>query len=133
MENKPLGYWLQCYESIKAQRCQRVGQGTSRIPYIFNAMFGNVEQSKRAYATKTAQKMGTTDEHHQQRIIMSNEITIKIDVSDSLLAKLMSLVAEPEPSQLPMGIPMGLLGALQPPTASPTPPKERAKVGFKTK
>ena len=64
---------------------------------------------------------------------MSNEITIKIDVSDSLLAKLMSLVGEPEAPQLPMGIPMGLLGALQPPQQPSTPPKEKAKVGFKIK
>jgi len=62
---------------------------------------------------------------------MSNEINIKINVSDQLLAKLMSLMAQEEP-QLPMGLPMGLLGALQPPQPQ-TPPKEKAKVGFKIK
>ena len=64
---------------------------------------------------------------------MSNEINITINLSDGLLAKLMSLVGEPEAPQLPMGLPMGLLGALQPPAAPPTPPKEKAKVGFKIK
>ncbi len=61
---------------------------------------------------------------------MSNEINIKINVSDQLLAKLMNLMAQEEP-QLPIGLPMGLLGALQPPQQPQTPPKEKAKVGFK--
>ena len=63
---------------------------------------------------------------------MSNEINIKINVSDQLLAKLMSLVAQEE-SQLPIGLPMGLLEAIQQPQSPPPPPKEKAKVGFKIK
>ena len=64
---------------------------------------------------------------------MSNNITIKINVSDSLLNKLMRLVQSQEGSQMPMGLPMELLGALQPPPKPQAPPKQRAKVGFKIK
>jgi len=59
-----------------------------------------------------------------------NEITITLNISDALLAKLAAIMVEP---QIPQGIPMGLLSnALQPPTPK-TPPKERSKVGFKIK
>ena len=64
---------------------------------------------------------------------MSNNITIKINVSDSLLSKLMRLINTQEQSQLPMGLPMELLGALQAPPKPQVPPKEKAKVGFKIK
>jgi hypothetical protein len=59
-----------------------------------------------------------------------NEVTITVNISDALLAKLAAILVEPT---IPQGIPMGLLGnALRPP-APPTPPKEKAKVGFKIK
>jgi len=64
--------------------------------------------------------------------MMSNEITIKIDVSDGLLAKLLGFITEPE-EQLPMGLPAALLGAMQAPPIAAEAPKERAKVGFKIK
>ena len=61
---------------------------------------------------------------------MSNDITIKLTVSDQLLAKLAYMI---QPQQEPsMEAIAQLLGAsAQPPQE--TPPKERAKVGFKTK
>tara|TARA_E500000318_G_C3456295_1_gene170796 strand:- start:153 stop:350 length:198 start_codon:yes stop_codon:yes gene_type:complete len=65
---------------------------------------------------------------------MSNEVTIKINVSDSLLSKIISLLSVPTPTQNQMDLPMALLGALaQPPPKAEAPPKEKAKVGFKIK
>ena len=63
---------------------------------------------------------------------MSNEVTIKINVSDALLSKIIKLLNNPKSVQDQVDLPMALLGALaQPPAKDPTPPKERAKVGFK--
>jgi hypothetical protein len=62
---------------------------------------------------------------------MSNDITIKLTVSDQLLAKLAYMIQPPQEAS--MEAIAQLLGATahsQPPAA---PPKERAKVGFKTK
>ena len=65
---------------------------------------------------------------------MSNEITIKINVSDTLLSKIINLLSVPTPTQNQMDLPMALLGALaQPPKADAPPPKQKAKVGFKIK
>ena len=65
---------------------------------------------------------------------MSNEVTIKINVSDSLLSKIINLLSVPTPTQNQMDLPMALLGALaQPPPKAETPPKEKSKVGFKIK
>ena len=66
---------------------------------------------------------------------MSNEVTIKINVSDSLLSKIINLLSTPTPTQNQMDLPMALLGALtQPPSPkAETPPKEKSKVGFKIK
>ncbi len=64
---------------------------------------------------------------------MSNDITIKLTLSDQLLAKLVYLIQPP--SQDPTMAAMArLLGASQPaaPEAKAA-PKERAKVGFKIK
>jgi hypothetical protein len=60
---------------------------------------------------------------------MSNDITIKLTVSDQLLAKLAYIIQPPqEPSMQAIA---QLLGAGQQP--QPPPPKEKAKVGFKIK
>ena len=62
---------------------------------------------------------------------MSNDITIKLTVSDQLLAKLAYMIQPPqEPSMQAIA---QLLGATAEPPPQETPPKERAKVGFKTK
>ena len=62
-----------------------------------------------------------------------NNITIKINISDELVEKLLKLVALEQP-QTPMGLPMGLLEALQvQPKPEESPPKQRARVGFKIK
>tara|TARA_Y100000593_G_scaffold90699_1_gene177706 strand:- start:520 stop:702 length:183 start_codon:yes stop_codon:yes gene_type:complete len=55
---------------------------------------------------------------------MSNDITIKLTISDELLAKALSLLAP-----RPMGIPMGLLQGMQQPKPKPQP---KNPVGFKT-
>ena len=65
---------------------------------------------------------------------MSNEVTIKINVSDSLLSKIINLLSTPTPTQNQMDLPTALLGALtQPPPKVEAPPKEKSKVGFKIK
>ena len=64
---------------------------------------------------------------------MSNDITIKLTLSDQLLAKLAYMIQPPK--QDPMAAMAQLLGAVpqgRPPEEG-EPPKERAKVGFKTK
>ena len=55
---------------------------------------------------------------------MSNDITIKLTISDELLAKALSMLAP-----RPMGIPMGLLQGMQQPKTKPQP---KNPVGFKT-
>jgi hypothetical protein len=66
---------------------------------------------------------------------MSNDITIKLTLSDQLLAKLAYLLQPPskDPAMAAMA---QLLGAAQPqpaPIEKREAPKERAKVGFKIK
>ena len=59
-----------------------------------------------------------------------NEITITMNISDALLAKLAAILVEPP---IPQGIPMGLIPSALRPPAPEAPPKERSKVGFKIK
>jgi hypothetical protein len=63
---------------------------------------------------------------------MSNDITIKLTLSDQLLAKLAYLLQPPkhDPTLAAMA---QLLGAPPEPPKAPSAPKERAKVGFKIK
>ena len=64
---------------------------------------------------------------------MSNDITIKLSLSDQLLAKLMYLVQSPQEDPR-MAAMAQLLGASMPsPTENKPPPKQRSKVGFKIK
>ena len=60
---------------------------------------------------------------------MSNEITLKINISDELLGKLLHAMQKPDA----MGIPMqALLGmAMQPPSDKQGPVKEKQPIGFK--
>lgn len=60
---------------------------------------------------------------------MSNEITLKINISDQLLGKLLHAMQKPDA----MGIPMqALLGmAIQPPSDKQVPVKEKQPIGFK--
>lgn len=60
---------------------------------------------------------------------MSNEITLKINISDQLLGKLLHAMQKPDA----MGIPMqALLGmAMQPPSDKQVPVKEKQPIGFK--
>lgn len=60
---------------------------------------------------------------------MSNEITLKINISDELLGKLLHAMQKPDA----MGIPMqALLGmAMQPPSDKQVPVKEKQPIGFK--
>jgi len=64
---------------------------------------------------------------------MSNDITIKLTLSDQLLAKIAYFIHPPE--QDPRMAAAQLLGIVPQgrPTEEGEPPKERAKVGFKTK
>ena len=59
-----------------------------------------------------------------------NEVTITVNISDALLAKLAAILVEPP---VPQGIPMGLLPSALRPPVSESPPKEKSKVGFKIK
>ena len=64
---------------------------------------------------------------------MSNDITIKLTVSDQLLAKLAYIIQPPqEPSMQAIAQLLGVVPQGRP-TEEGEPPKERAKVGFKTK
>lgn len=60
---------------------------------------------------------------------MSNEITLRINISDELLGKLLHAMQKPDA----MGIPMqALLGmAMQPPSDKQVPVKEKQPIGFK--
>ena len=60
---------------------------------------------------------------------MSNEITLRNNISDELLGKLLHAMQKPDA----MGIPMqALLGmAMQPPSDKQVPVKEKQPIGFK--
>lgn len=59
-----------------------------------------------------------------------NEVTITLNISDALLAKLAAILVT---TPMPQGIPLGLMPSTLRPPAPEAPPKERAKVGFKIK